>query len=212
MALVAAQLHVGLLVEGVIARGGLAFGPHFMEPDFVFGPALIDAYDLEQGTVAGTKSFRHPSVVLHDMVVEALAGEERGLGRTATPALTLTDSVARYRGEPFLNSLEVHYIASLRSGDFASGMEDERVLAAMIGDYLRNVLTPIRHRIADALDEHASAPNVLAKWVWLADYVDFFLVQREWEALMAPTAWSGEASGIEKNAQTRRTQFSAGGS
>jgi hypothetical protein len=42
----AAYLQLLLLDAGFLARGGIAFGEHHMQEDFVFGPALIDAAEL----------------------------------------------------------------------------------------------------------------------------------------------------------------------
>jgi class 3 adenylate cyclase len=38
-----------LLEYGFFVRGGIAIGEHYMDRDIVFGPALIEAHDLESG-------------------------------------------------------------------------------------------------------------------------------------------------------------------
>jgi hypothetical protein len=47
-ALTAAELAVGLLLSGILTRGGIAVGRVYLDNRFVFGPALIAAHDLEQ--------------------------------------------------------------------------------------------------------------------------------------------------------------------
>ena len=39
-----------LLKEGFLGRGGIGFGDHYMDERFVFGPALIDAVEVEKCT------------------------------------------------------------------------------------------------------------------------------------------------------------------
>lgn len=46
----AAWLQLNLIAEGFFARGGLSFGRFHIRDGLVFGPALVEAYDLESKT------------------------------------------------------------------------------------------------------------------------------------------------------------------
>ena len=41
------ELAIKMVMEGVVLRGGITYGKIFHNSDFVFGPAMIKAYDLE---------------------------------------------------------------------------------------------------------------------------------------------------------------------
>ncbi len=67
-ALTAAELSVGLLQFGILARGGIALGRVYLDDRFVFGPALIAAHDLEQNAA-------EPRILLDDDTAVALMNE-----------------------------------------------------------------------------------------------------------------------------------------
>ena len=46
----AAYMQLLMLDAGYLARGAIAFGPHHMQPQMAFGPALSDAAELEKKT------------------------------------------------------------------------------------------------------------------------------------------------------------------
>lgn len=67
-ALTAAELAIGLLLEGILARGGIAVGRVYLDSRFVFGPALIAAHNLEQTTA-------EPKIVLDEATAAALIND-----------------------------------------------------------------------------------------------------------------------------------------
>lgn len=54
----AAAYQYALTRHGFFVRGGLTCGKHYMDEDMVFGPALIEAYELEHGAAI------YPRIVL----------------------------------------------------------------------------------------------------------------------------------------------------
>lgn len=56
---------------GKLLRGGVTRGPVYIDDEFVFGPALVEAYDLEHDVA------KWPRIVLHEKLRPNLVGEER---------------------------------------------------------------------------------------------------------------------------------------
>ncbi len=62
----AMKLSISLLREGIFCRGGIAVGPFHHENKVLFGPGMIEAYELE------SQSANYPRIVLADAVAEPL--------------------------------------------------------------------------------------------------------------------------------------------
>jgi len=61
-----ARLTTDLLTHGILSRGGVAYGPVFHEERVVFGPAMIDAYDLERNVA------KYPRVIFSPGAYDAV--------------------------------------------------------------------------------------------------------------------------------------------
>lgn len=68
---------------GRFLRGGITRGPVYIDDEFVFGPALVEAYDLEHDVA------KWPRIVLHEKVRPNLAAEERLAIEASDGILTL---------------------------------------------------------------------------------------------------------------------------
>ncbi len=65
----AMKLSISLLREGIFCRGGIAVGPTHHENKVLFGPGMIEAYDLE------SQCANYPRIVLADAVAEPLQAQ-----------------------------------------------------------------------------------------------------------------------------------------
>lgn len=59
-----AQWQKALLVDGLLCRGGVTFGKHFVKDRFMFSKGLIDAYQLESSQA------RYPRIVVSENLLE----------------------------------------------------------------------------------------------------------------------------------------------
>ncbi|MFM5572361.1 hypothetical protein ACET8Q_17320 [Aeromonas veronii] len=53
-----------LLLNGFLCRGGVTFGKHFINDNFLFSKALIDAYHMESNLA------KHPRVIISDDLIQ----------------------------------------------------------------------------------------------------------------------------------------------
>jgi hypothetical protein len=140
-----------LLEEGFLGRGAIAFGDHFMDDRFVFGPALIEAVCFEKGTV-------YPRVALTPEAVQVVrdVAPDSGYGDPAKAP------VVRHLLQGTDDSVFVDV--------FGLWFSEEDKLEAI------NHLLPIhRRRIEDGLKLTSDRPEVHAKWQWMADYFNYAL-------------------------------------
>lgn len=142
----AGWVQLELASMGFFSRGGMALGPFYASEMFVYGPALVQAYEIESNSAI------YPRVVLSDNLAgEALAELERfGGGRSEVHRNLL--AVDR-DGKVFLN-----YLASTF---------DE---PAEVDAYLRVHKDHVEARLA----EYSGRPHIHVKYQWLADYHDRF--------------------------------------
>lgn len=56
-----------LLMDGLLCRGGITFGKHFVKDKFLFSKAMIDAYHLESATA------RYPRIVVSQNLLDLVA-------------------------------------------------------------------------------------------------------------------------------------------
>ena len=95
----AAWLQMSLAERGFFARGAITLGDFYLRDDLAYGPALVEAYDLER------KNAIHPRVILSEEVQEAQRQNLQAyVARKGEPLTTL---LLRDRdGRAFLNYLE----------------------------------------------------------------------------------------------------------
>lgn len=141
-----------LLAEGFLGRGGIAFGDHYMDERLVFGPALIDAVQLEKATA-------YPRVALTPEAAQLARGlaPDSGYGRPEEVPLVQCLLCDDDDGSVFVDAL----------GVWLSEEDDIGVVHYHLPIY--------RKRIEDALLLMACDAKVLAKWEWMADYFNHAL-------------------------------------
>ena len=142
----ASAVQFALAEMGLFSRGGMTRGAFYADEMFVYGPALIDAYELE------SKQALTPRVILSEQL--------------ASFAL---EDLRRLQG----GSLEVHrkLLAVDNDGmvfvNYLDGVFDE---PAETWDSLE----AHKQTIEERLTEHRGDPHVHQKYQWLADYHDRF--------------------------------------
>lgn len=146
------MLHQLLLVkEGFFIRGGISIGELFIDKNVVFGPALIDSYNLESKAI-------YPRIVL------------------AKNLLPLITKYFEYYGEPF-DSPENNHILIDSDGqpflNYLSLLFDGTVDTANPWDYLIQQ----KQNIELCLLKFKSDPHLTTKYEWLANYHNFICKQ-----------------------------------
>jgi hypothetical protein len=140
-----------LLDEGFLGRGGIAFGKHYMDEHFVFGPALIDAVCLEKSTA-------YPRVALTLEAAQLVRDLAPNSGyATGAEAPLVRNLLCGEDGSVFVNSFAVWF-----------SEEDST-------DRIHSLLPTHRRRIEDGLKLTADDARVHKKWQWLADYFNYAL-------------------------------------
>jgi hypothetical protein len=155
----AAYMQLLMVDAGYLSRGAITFGPHFMDRSFVFGPALIEANDLESGKPGdgGKGVNRWPYVIVSDDV----AKRNRGMAK-AFYAEPKHSGLIR---ELLIDEDDVTFVNQL--GIWIEEEDDERMF--------EGILPEMRARIMGKLNELESGGRVWEKWRWLADYHDYVL-------------------------------------
>lgn len=153
-----------LLRMAYLVRGGVALGPVQHQSNHIFGPALIDAYDLE------TRAAVYPRVVFADSVYALLEEVEPEPGAISNFVAEDLD------GLRFLDFLET---PALRIASFQDNMTDY--------DWAGKRLQPVAARLTMLRDTIGSLVEALstnelrmaAKYRWIASYLNRTLQTKE---------------------------------
>jgi len=137
----AASLQLELVEDDWFLRGGLALNDVHVRDGLVFGPALIDAYDVERRQAV------HPRIVLSAAAVES---QRKALDDYGEP----TESPE--------NGLLLQDTDGLVFIDYLSLVFDE------VDPH--PVLLMHRDRVISRLERHRSNPRVWEKYRWVAEY------------------------------------------
>lgn len=139
-----------LLEAGFLGRGAIAFGPHYMDDRFVFGPALIEAAHLERATV-------QPRVALTEGTVELARNVARTSGYHAPEAVPHLASLAIDEGD------DTVFVDTI--GTWLDEEDDPLAVEHFLDIY--------KTRIEAAIGTGGDDPDVQRKWLWLADYFNW---------------------------------------
>jgi hypothetical protein len=152
MEVAAAYLLLVCWERGFLGRGAISVGPHYMDERFVFGPALIEAVELE-------KSAKWPRVVLGPDAVAV----ERHHSQFYANALNSAQSTCLTRDEEdvvFVDHLGIY-------------IDEEHNPTA-----LDHFLTLHRKATEAGLAAHSVGSPPWEKWRWLAEYQNHALMSR----------------------------------
>lgn len=153
---VIAQLQLALALEGWFIRGGIDVGDYFDDNRVIYGPALAEAYRLEQSHA------QFPRVVLS--------------GSTAS----LVGEFMEYYGDPFDSPQNTLLLFDIDNEIFVNYLYSPIDLSE--GDFDAAFQCTAKHKtiVEGALKEHQLDPHLLAKYQWVARYHNFFV--RKWLA------------------------------
>jgi hypothetical protein len=155
-----------LLTDGILVRGGLAIGELYWDDHEIFGPALIDAYDLEN------KMAVHPRIVLDAVVSDYL--------RKGTAEFVSFN----YRRQESDDTWFVDYLG------FYSAMLAPNMILNKTG--FHKPFEVFRSHIVDNLAKFQSTERVQAKHLWLANYFNGVVAEvpaefiKKWSHLLVP--------------------------
>lgn len=146
----AAWLQLSLVSRGFFARGALCLGRFHMHAGLIFGPALVEAYELEKDTAV------HPRVVL---------------GRDAERS---QHAALRYYGRP---EDSPQNLLLLRDDDGWTFIDYLGLLFDEPGDPVPT-LAVHRDAISARLREHRSDKRRWEKYRWIAEYHNHVIAKR----------------------------------
>ncbi len=142
-----ARYQLELALSGFFVRGGISIGEHYMDEETVFGPALIESYNLE------SKVAVYPRVILSELAKRRVQEHMRYYGIPANSPQhlhILKDS----DGQWFVNYLYV----LLQSGE----------------NHLRSRLVQHKQIVEEKLEEYKDDSKLLDKYGWVANYHNYF--------------------------------------
>lgn len=149
----AAYMQLYVLREGYLSRGAISFGMHYMDETFVFGPALIEAHELEEDK--GGR--RWPCVAVTDDVAELAREMAHRYYSDPKESPFARELTIDEQGKVFVDQL----------GIWLGEETHQSVIDAWVPQY--------RDLIREKLKELPPGDRVWHKWRWLADYHDYTL-------------------------------------
>lgn len=145
-----AGYQLSMALEGFFVRGGLAVGNLFMDEVTVYGPALLDAYQLE------SVSARDPRIVLSKTVYESVQNYAN-LYPEPEKSSHNRNVLIDPDGQAYINYLEGLILE-----------EDNKEVVDWTSANTHKL------NIESGLKKYYSDANVWAKYYWLANYHNYF--------------------------------------
>ncbi len=143
-----------LLFQDTLIRGCIHAGDFFSSENTFYGPALIDAYNLE------SKSVIYPMIALSPKISQILEEKEAFFDEhdmlVKNDQCDISELIFRKNGLDYINYLKV----------MLGVVEESRT---------KGIIFKHRELINKNLVKYASCPNILNNYKWLADYHNTFL-------------------------------------
>jgi hypothetical protein len=146
------RISTALLIRGFLTRGGIVRGAvHYRDGD-VFGPGLIEAYQLET-TVA-----RHPRIVVGKSVRDSIGSNDDGWRKL----------IKASDGPYYLNCIQIFedLAEAVRKKGFPDLFSDEKYKSRF------SFLTAVCVSLNTQLDHNRDNPRVYEKLRWIADEIN----------------------------------------
>jgi len=144
------HMQMNLVGNGILIRGSVVIGFAHHEPPHLFGPAIVEAYELE------SKAAKYPRIVVSSEVLD------------------LVGSAAILRSELYTGEEEQENISRLlgTSGDDLLFIDYLRVARSETDDAYEYIefLSGHRRLVVEGLQRYDSEPSILEKYQWLAHY------------------------------------------
>lgn len=133
-----------LAFEGVLCRGAIAYGKFYHDHDYLFGPALVEAYETE------SKAAMYPRVIIDKSVMDVFKEKSKSLLKKSSFKKNFVDS---YLVEDFDDKLFIDYFTN--PINFADSI-----------DIYINYLNKLREVISNGLSKARSA-DIKVKYGWM---------------------------------------------
>ncbi|WP_427501078.1 hypothetical protein ACQE3E_21915 [Methylomonas sp. MED-D] len=139
-----------LVKEGVLLRGGIAYGQIHYDGSVLYGPALIKAYDLE------SKYAVHPRIVVEPELISELKSNQylQSKHNSLEQELEYIEKLLRQ------NDDGIWFVDYIRA--VASELDEIEMYPEFLEDH--------RNLIVNAASAHPGFSTVSAKYMWLAKY------------------------------------------
>lgn len=145
----AAAFQLSLALDGWFVRGGMSLGPLFIDDRIVFGPGLVEAYELE------SQIARDPRIVLSPEVSK------------------LIKSHLRFYTEPFEAPQNGYILLDTDGRPFLNYLY-EPIAFEVDKSAVLDMIRIHKRRVERNLKTFRDKPRIWAKYKWLSDYHDFF--------------------------------------
>lgn len=143
---------MGLMFNGFVVRGAVTFGQMIHRETLAFGPAMVEAYKLEQ------KSAMDPRIILSPDLAETWGAGE--------PVYDPRGALLGHRRLWRQDDDGVYFFDHLSNPLGSFILNDQHELPAT---FLKH-MTKWREIIVQRMEEHRRTPSVIRKYAWLARY------------------------------------------
>ena len=147
------EYQFNLSLEGLFVRGGVSIGDFYINEDIVFGPALLDAHNTESQLAC------YPRIILDDKTVERLQKYINYYDVAPQHNKILIDNDGQWFLN-YLNTIFKYYTQCSNQYEF------ERIQLELL---LRH-----KEKIEEMLEIHKKNTRVWDKYVWTANYHNYF--------------------------------------
>jgi hypothetical protein len=142
------MLQALLCTKGLVVRGGIGLGTLFVDNEFVYGDALLDAAERD-------RSGEPPRIALSERTEKLVANHMKFYGDEIIETPYHTNLLVDDSGTLFLNYLEQAFIAFGEAGIFWEVIEGHRDM------------------VCGGMKRYSDRPKIRAKYEWLAGYHNF---------------------------------------
>ncbi|GIX59797.1 hypothetical protein BPADB04_48270 [Bacillus paranthracis] len=148
-----------MTLNGYFLRGGIALGDYYGDDDFAYGPALIEAHDLECSKAS------YPRIILSDNMVKMVC-EHLDYYAPLTFAPQFSHLLKDADGSCFVN-----YLYGLHEMFICGDRSDE--------DFNSYVDQLKKHKdiVEEKLQQFSNNPKLYAKYEWVAQYHNYYCEQ-----------------------------------
>lgn len=147
------EYQFNLALEGLFVRGGISTGDFYINEDIVFGPALLEAHNVE------SKLACYPRIIMDDKTINLLKNHIKYYDVAPQTAKVLIDNDGRWFLN-YLNTIFKYYTQCNNEYEF------ERVQYSLL----------LRHKdkLEEMLCKYSENTRVWDKYVWTANYHNYF--------------------------------------
>ncbi len=144
---------LNMILKGYFIRGGISLNDYYGDETFAYGPALVEAYELENNKA------NYPRIILSEKMIKLILGHiEDFYGGEGAPQISeiLCD---KEDNTCFINYLLCIEDNLQESGDFKSYFE---------------TITAHKDQIKTAISKNSNNSKIMVKYSWVARYHNYF--------------------------------------